>query len=286
MPWNPIYKSAWQTFLMTLNARYGTNPVFVSIAIAGPTAASAEMLVPNDSNSNNPQTQFGASITPSHMWLQLLALEYAGSPAYQDSDEAFIAEWENAIDTFGQVFSGVTLVATTGDGLPNFAGAAFTIPSAYTAYCNTPNMDCAAETTILSYFAQASVGGANAKATQTSGMEASRGADDLGVQGVKQLSASTAQFTSPSSQILGGAQFNTTFSTDTLGRRVHRHVSAQCQRYARGLHYSGHVQHQWVPSGRVHPHIMPRPWRYLGESGNLRNLLQGPFQSTDPARAG
>src|ERR1700691_5885206 len=79
-------------------------------------------------------------------------------------------------------------------------------------------MDCAAETTILSYFAQATVGGANAKATQTSGMEASRVGvtGNLRVSGVKLLSQSTAQFTSPSSQVLGGAQFNTTFSIDTL----------------------------------------------------------------------
>jgi hypothetical protein len=59
LPWNPVYKSAWQTFLTALAARYGSNPAFVSIAVDGPTAASAEMIVPNNANSNNPQTQFG-----------------------------------------------------------------------------------------------------------------------------------------------------------------------------------------------------------------------------------
>ena len=58
LPWNPVYKSAWQTFLTALAARYGSNPAFVSIAVAGPTAASAEMIVPSDGNSTNPQTQF------------------------------------------------------------------------------------------------------------------------------------------------------------------------------------------------------------------------------------
>src|SRR3984957_16114241 len=72
LPWNPVYKNAWQTFLTALAARYGPNPAFVSIAVAGPTAASAEMIVPNDANSNNPQTQFGAPITPTNMWIQLL----------------------------------------------------------------------------------------------------------------------------------------------------------------------------------------------------------------------
>ncbi|MGO9262578.1 MAG: hypothetical protein ACLQU1_40800, partial [Bryobacteraceae bacterium] len=218
LPWNPVYKSAWQTFLTALAARYGSNPAFVSIAVAGPTAASAEMIVPNDANSNNPQTQFGTAITPSNMWIQLLAFHYAGQAAYLKTNQAFIDEWNNAIDMFGQNFSGVTLVATTGNGLPNFTGATVTIPSAFAADCAVnPNLDCAAETTILAHFVEATVGGANAKATQTSGMEAARvGNGNLGVPGVKQLSQSTAQLTSPSAQILGGSQFNTTFSIATL----------------------------------------------------------------------
>lgn len=111
LPWNPSYKSSWQTFLTALAARYGANPAFVSIAVAGPTAASAEMILPNDGNSDNPQTQFGENIAPNTMWNKLLAFHYAGMPAYQRSDQAFIDEWNAAI------FSGVTLVATTGNGL-------------------------------------------------------------------------------------------------------------------------------------------------------------------------
>ena len=89
--------------------------------------------------------------------------------AYLRTDQAFIDEWNAAIDMYAQIFSGVTLVATTGDGLPNFAGGAFTIPSAFSNDCTSaPDMDCAAETTILSQFVDSSVGGANAKATQES----------------------------------------------------------------------------------------------------------------------
>jgi uncharacterized protein (TIGR03437 family) len=217
LPWNPVYKSAWQVFLIALAARYGPNPAFVSIAVSGPTAASAEMIVPNNGNSNNPQTQFGVPIAPTAMWRQLLAFRYPGMPAYLNSDQAFIDEWNAAIDLFGTVFSGLTLVATTGNGLPSF-GANFTVPTAFTADCGNPNMDCAAETTILSHFVEASVGGANGKSTQTSGMEASRGGIvNLGVAGLKQLAQVTAGLTSPSSQILGGAQFNTSFSADPVG---------------------------------------------------------------------
>lgn len=211
LPWNPVYKAAWQTFLTALAARYNPNPLFASIAVAGPTAASVEMIVPNDANSNNPQTQFTTPIAPTTMWIQLLAFHYPGQAAYQKSNQAFIDAWDNAIDMYGQVFSGITLVATTGNGLPNFAGATVTIPPAFAAECAVnPNLDCAAETTILSHFVQPTVGGNNAKATQTSGMEASRvGNGSLGVLGVKQVSLSNPE-------ILGGSQFNTRFSTTTL----------------------------------------------------------------------
>jgi uncharacterized protein (TIGR03437 family) len=218
LPWNPVYKSAWQTFLTALAARYGSNPVFVSIAVDGPTAASAEMIVPNDANSNNPQTQFGSAPTPTNMWVQLLAFHYPGQTAYLKTNQAFIDEWNNMIDMYGQVFSGITLVETTGNGLPNFVGATVTVPPAFTAECAVnPNLDCAAEATILAHFILPTVGGSNAKSTQTSGMEASRvGNANLGIAGVKLLSQSTAQMTTPATQILGGAQFNTSFSNSTL----------------------------------------------------------------------
>jgi hypothetical protein len=44
--------------------------------------------------------------------------------------------------------------------------------SGFNAACPHPNMDCAAETTILSYFEKPTVGGSNAKAAQEDGMEA------------------------------------------------------------------------------------------------------------------
>jgi hypothetical protein len=149
MPWDPVYKSSWRTFLTALAARYGSNPAFVSIAVAGPTASSEEMILPDNANSDNPQTQFGAGIAPVAMWDQLLAFHYAGMAAYQKSDQAFIDEWDAAIDMYGQIFSGVTLVATTGAGLPNLSATGYTIPSAFSGDCPKPNMDCAAETTIM-----------------------------------------------------------------------------------------------------------------------------------------
>lgn len=236
LPWNPTYKSAWEAFLVALNDKFGSNPLLVSISIAGPTAGSAEMIMPNDANSDNPQTFPGhgiftphgiiftppTTISPNDMWLALFQFHYSAGgvpePAYQNSDQAFIEEWNNAIDMFGTIFTGITLVATTGSGLPNFEATTALPPTAPIDFTNdcraTPiTMDCDAETTILSYFVGSSVGGSNAKAVQTSGVEVSRaGVLELGLPGVKLVSEETAAFSNPTNsladQILGGAQFN------------------------------------------------------------------------------
>jgi len=223
LPWNTTYQGAWATFLQALAKQYNSNPSFVSIAVAGPTAASAEMLLPNGADAT--QTQFMAfgamPISPNAMWKALLQLQYGDNPVYLATDQAFIDAWDHAIDTYGEIFSNVTLVATTGNGLPSFntTKGPFPPPSApvnFAPDCLYPeNMDCQAETTILSYFVQSLVGGNNAKATQTSGLEASReGLGDLGIDGVRYLAQQTAGSTQPS-QILGGAQFNQPFSTSS-----------------------------------------------------------------------
>ena len=80
-------------------------------------------------------------------------------------DQAFINEWDAAIDMYGQIFSGVTLVATTGAGLPNLSATGYTIPSAFSGDCPKPNMDCAAETTILSHFLEPELRGNSAERT-------------------------------------------------------------------------------------------------------------------------
>jgi len=220
LPWNPAYKSAWRIFLKAAAAKYGSNPLLVSVAVAGPTAASAEMIVPNNANSDKSQQPDNAPISPSEMWIMLQQFHYKNKPEYQGTDQAFIEEWEDAIDTYGSIFSGITLIVTTGNGFPNFAGAPKDPPPALQADCApNRNADCAAEATILEYFMKPTVGGNNAKASQTSGMVASHevaNMNDMGVPGVKQLSQLTEGQTSASAQVLGGSQFSATFSNDTL----------------------------------------------------------------------
>jgi hypothetical protein len=247
LPWSPIYQSAWKTFLTALAARYGSNPALVSIAVDGPTAASAEMILPSDATATNHQPQ--NNLSPNDMWETLFATQLGITGSF--TDQPFIDQWTNAIDMFGELFSGLTLTVATGDGLPNFTpGTDYPVPVPFVSACPDPNMDCYSQALILAYFIEPTVGGANAKATQTSGMEANR-ADpdsdhDMGVAAVKGLSHVTESLSSPSAQILGGAQFNTSFSNDPVGEGCLSSVppptmerSAQCASELKALSDAG-----------------------------------------------
>jgi len=209
LPWNAVYKSAWQMFLEALAAKYGSASGLVSIAVDGPSAASAE--ITTASNADTKKQKFsGGTFSPNDMWLVLLGFHYP-LPLYQGTDLAFIDEWDAAIDMYGNIFSGLTLVATMGEKLPDFNNATYPIPNGFGSDCD-PTMSCAAETTILSYFAEPTAGGAtNAKATQTSSFTASHRNLSLGIKSVKQLSLRTAQLPAPSAQILAGIQFDQSF---------------------------------------------------------------------------
>jgi hypothetical protein len=119
---------------------------------------------------------------------------------------------------YGQIFSGVTLVVTTGSGLPNFhqTNKDFqTAPPGFKPDCGPRSMDCAAETAILAYFAGPPVGGPNAKATEEDALFYPGG---TGAARVKWLSEQTKSGPSvlkgsPAlvSRMLGGLQFKESF---------------------------------------------------------------------------
>jgi len=261
LPWNPTYKNAWNQFLVALNDHIQSRPTYipdlVSIAVAGPTASSEEMILPNgnpsaaDTNENaNPLTLPGvsssgsATVTVYQAWNCLLGNNYGvtgnclsegygATSSYVNSDRAFVEEWAAAIDMFGQIFSGVTLTISTGNGLPNFPVASnpsfLSPPPAFLPDCGTSStatMDCAAETAVLAYFSEPPVGGANAKATQSDGLTARDiNPKPPGGARMKWLSETTSGGltampgvvggTQPVvSRMLGGLQFAKTFSQD------------------------------------------------------------------------
>jgi hypothetical protein len=223
LPWSDTYKTAFRALLVDVSARYGagTNSGVISISVAGPTAASDEMIMPNDINT--PTQSFSGrgvtnKISPNDMWVALQVNHYVGMAAYQNSDQAFIDEWNNAIDMYGEVFSGLTLTVATGNGFPELDPANIgTVPSSFEGDCPVVSMDCVAETTILSHFVESTVGGSNRKATQTSGVTAARAEnEELGLAGVKLLAANTQTETSASTQIMAGAQFNSAVSKNRV----------------------------------------------------------------------
>lgn len=222
LPWNPTYKEKWGAFLRALKSHIDgeANPDdFVSIAVAGPTASSAEMILPNDGNQGPslplyvPKPPAGYTTIPGGItstataWNALITQSYGATnaPNYVNSDRVFIEEWTAAIDLFGATFNGVTLTLATGRGLPDFsnlvpAGSPLTQPPpAFVPDCEksvtdppTNPMDCAAEAAILAYFAGPPVGGANAKATEEDGLKGT-GVwwSPLSASGVKWLSQAT-----------------------------------------------------------------------------------------------
>ena len=119
LPWNSVYKAAWQNFLTQLNARYSANPAFVCIAVAGPVGPSDEMILPTTAND--------AAIQPSGLsvddtWAALIKHSFPDNSSYQGSDQVFIDEWKQVIDAYERIFSGVTLSMSpdAGNDLPTF----------------------------------------------------------------------------------------------------------------------------------------------------------------------
>ena len=68
LPWNTVYQQAWNAFLTSLNARYGSNPALVAVAIAGPICASDEMILPTTVNTTAAQP---SGLAPDDMWAAL-----------------------------------------------------------------------------------------------------------------------------------------------------------------------------------------------------------------------
>jgi hypothetical protein len=181
------------------------------------------MILPNETNDTTNYLK----------WNPMLALEFPNDPSVTNSDMKFIKEWEDAIDVFGNAFSNLTLIVTTGSGLPNFLDAygvpytnTYSVPPGFCPDCALTNsnaqaniMDCAAETTILAYFADPQHGGNNAKAIQADGLAANEihanplGGGDLGAHGIKWLAQNTTSGNAPLpgttnivSRVLGGLQ--------------------------------------------------------------------------------
>jgi uncharacterized protein (TIGR03437 family) len=146
-------------------------------------------------------------------WGALIQHSFPSTSAYQNTDQAFIDAWKQAIDAYESIFSGITLYLApdAGNDLPTFSQTV--TPHAdntlFAQDCSgsisggrNDLMSCEAKTEVLSYFVTKT--GLNGKSTQVGGMTASSPATlgDIGVAGVKLLtSLYPASF-------IGGADFD------------------------------------------------------------------------------
>jgi len=208
LPWNGVYQQAWKDFLMDLNARYARNPAFISIALAGPVGASPEMILPTSANDKEPQL---GGLPADRVWDALIKNSFPSNESYQNSDQVFIDTWDQTIDAYEKIFTGVTLVISpdTGGDLPAFSKKVKPHPDniLYSEDCGAENdlMSCEAKTEILSYFVTKT--GSNGKSSQVGGMTASSvlTPGNIGIAGVKVLTS----FTPPPSPVFqGGAEFD------------------------------------------------------------------------------
>jgi acetyl esterase/lipase len=179
LPWNPVYKRDWHAFLVEFARRFGQREAFVSIAIAGPTSQSEEIIMPH----NGPGE--------TEKWAQLLEAFYR-DPSYHRSNKAFVEEWKLAIDDYGRIFSNVTLALTLAAGLPfNPTGA---------------GQQEVSTLEITAYFASRPLG-PNAKATQNNGVMA---AHPLTMRPVKAMAADARL----NPRVLAGGEFSTGYARD------------------------------------------------------------------------
>ncbi len=216
LPWNPLYLLAWDDFLINLNARYNSNPAFVSISIAGPACASNEMILPTTANGS---TQV-SGLPADEAWQILIHHSFPLLPGYENSDQVFIDAGKQAIDAYEAIFSDITIFSNP-DAADDFPEQPYPVVvhhdnTLYAVDCSTDTgeqMSCEAKTEILSYFV--AVKGRNKKATQVGGMTAGSNINtgDIGVPGVKVLTSLTPE---PRPPILGGAEFDLAVSSPSM----------------------------------------------------------------------
>jgi hypothetical protein len=209
LPWSSLYQDEWKNFLEHLNARYKYDEAFAAIAVAGPVGGSTEMILPTDNNDSSPQPS-GEKVN--QMWDTLIKHSFPNNSSYWKNDQVFINSWEQTIDMYESVFTGVSLDLTpdSADDLPEFSSALPpNLPAIYNYDCSATIdvMSCEAKTEIITYFIDER--GPNGKATQVGGLTASGISDtapgDIGLLGVKLL---TSLKPPPYPPIRGGAQFD------------------------------------------------------------------------------
>jgi hypothetical protein len=137
-PWNSVYLCRWFHFLNAVEQRYGHNPEFRMISVAGPTSISDEMTLPNNPGTPPPRPDACAAIHPVIVKLDPpcdtvvpavaksangTSVETYGSDinmwrALGYTPAAYTGAWATAFQHYGTMFSNQYLSLALGNGLP------------------------------------------------------------------------------------------------------------------------------------------------------------------------
>ena len=216
LPWNGDYQSAWWNFLGALSHHLKNRTNVIAVAIAGPIAASDEMILPT--TAYGAKTQVGG-VGADDAWSALISNYDKGNghPQYPSkSDQIFVDLWKTAIQKYETKFSGLTIFLgpDAGNYLPTFGLSGPPIQKGdstlYAVECSAAKQftfSCQAKTEIISAFIAAK--GPNQKATQVGGMKAASLPDpgDISVAGVKLLTGPYPPLWHDQ-QAIGGAEFD------------------------------------------------------------------------------
>ncbi len=128
VPWSDLYNSYWTGFLNTLAASNEiTSPPLVSIAVAGPIGASAEMILPTDPTAKHIDLVWTSLIRSALGCSSSNCKTLTSYPNYgvygQSFEQVFVDAWNATIDMYEQIFASsnltLVLVADAGSGLPD-----------------------------------------------------------------------------------------------------------------------------------------------------------------------
>lgn len=106
LPWNQPYLTSWFTFLGAVAARYGTNPEFRLIQVAGPTSVSSEMSLPDHTSGD---TALPASANGSDV-AEWISLGYTPT--------RYVDAWRQAFAAYHRLFPDQYLALALYPGLP------------------------------------------------------------------------------------------------------------------------------------------------------------------------
>ena len=106
LPWSQPYLEAWFAFLQAVGARYGANPAFRLIEVAGPTSVSTEMSLPDRTSGDTalPPSTHGSDVA------EWTALGYTPT-RYTDA-------WREAFAAYHRIFPDQYLGVSLYPGLP------------------------------------------------------------------------------------------------------------------------------------------------------------------------